>query len=214
VSDPFDDDLAALRARAAHDLPSLDDTVRRLHRTTTPRQEPLMSFVTRRPVLAAALAVLFLAIAGPVAYAAVQRISLWIDPEASEEQIEADVAAQLERAGIEADVTAEKRDGALVVGITGGDADPAALAGMAINVPGHEASSTELRVVLEAEAEGEVDEAEIEGLTKDVSAPGFTALLGGPRDGLAAAVDAYLTKAGYEAAVRLEGNDLTIKVTF
>jgi hypothetical protein len=68
--------------------------------------------------------------------------------------------------------------------------------------------------VLEAEADGEIDAAEVEGLTQDISAPAFTALLGGPREGLAASIDAYLTKAGYDAEVRLEGDDLKVKVTF
>jgi hypothetical protein len=78
-----------------------------------------MSLIKRRPLLAAALAVLVLAIAAPVAWAIGTKI--FIDPDQSAEQIQDSVQTQLNAAGMPATAQVDKDGGKLRVRIESTD---------------------------------------------------------------------------------------------
>jgi hypothetical protein len=100
VAEPWTDDLAALGETTRSQLRSIAATRANL------RMEPKMSLIKRRPLLAAALAVLVLAIAAPVAWAIGTKI--FIDPDQSPEQIQDSVQRQLNAAGMPATAQVDK----------------------------------------------------------------------------------------------------------
>jgi hypothetical protein len=100
VAEPWTDDLAALGEATRSQLRSIAATRANL------RMEPKMSLIKRRPLLAAALAVLVLAIAAPVAWAIGTKI--FIDPDQSAEQIQDSVQTQLDAAGMPATAQVDK----------------------------------------------------------------------------------------------------------
>jgi hypothetical protein len=120
-SDPrVTSDLAALASESRRDLPGLEATRAwaRDRAAAGSRKEITMSFLKRRPVLAVALAVLFLTVGGGAAYAVVNRVFLSIDPDQPAEDIRRDVEQQLEAAGFAgANVDVEKSPDRLKVGI-------------------------------------------------------------------------------------------------
>jgi hypothetical protein len=100
VAEPWTDDLAALGEATRSQLRSIAATRANL------RMEPKMSLIKRRPLLAAALAVLVLAIAAPVAWAI--GVKIFIDPDQSAAQIQDSVQSQLNAAGMPATAQVDK----------------------------------------------------------------------------------------------------------
>jgi hypothetical protein len=113
VAEPWTDDLAALGEATRSQLRSIAATRANL------RMEPKMSLIKRRPLLAAALAVLVLAIAAPVAWAIGTKI--FIDPDQSAEQIQGSVQSQLDAAGLPATAQVDKAGDKLRVRIESTD---------------------------------------------------------------------------------------------
>lgn len=111
---PWQLDFSALRSRTDRRLPPLTATAAELSSALEERSQPrrsLMAIVSRRPLLAAGIALVFLAAAAPVAYAVVtDRWHFFVDADDSEEAINQDVERQARRFGARADVSVARED--------------------------------------------------------------------------------------------------------
>ncbi|HWM87378.1 MAG TPA: hypothetical protein VNO33_16110 [Kofleriaceae bacterium] len=173
----------------------------------------------QRPVLAAAVAVVVLALLAPVAYAVVTRVFLSVDPEQSEEAIEEDVRGQLQAAGIAEPVVQARKDGdRLEIGISTPDEKLSqAELDVAVRGEGDHTEEQQARKV-SVEVACELTSEQMSALTRLVSGEALVALMrdgtGQSDDELAAALRALLAGAGFrdvEIAVARESIDLVVK---
>lgn len=105
MAEPWNEDFAALGEATSRGLRSADAT-RALLSTQSNQESKMKLFKSRSFAVLAALAALV--IAGPLAYAFVDRVFLSIDPDREAPEIADDVKTQLESAGVPATVTADK----------------------------------------------------------------------------------------------------------
>ena len=227
--DPLDlwtADRAALVEHTRQQLPSLDETQRLVlasaTHTHTRNREPkerTMSFVKRRPALAAALALIVLAVLTPVAYAVVNRIFVSVDPDQPAEQIEKDVTQQLEQAGISHPVvTAHKNDGRLEIGISTDD-QRLASGDLAVKVRGDQAGDgTQSRRRIELDTRCQLTPAQNQALIDTLSGHDLVDLLtqAAPDESdadLAADVEGVLADHGFpDTEVTVNGESIHVVV--
>ncbi|HEY1549384.1 MAG TPA: hypothetical protein VGG28_16270 [Kofleriaceae bacterium] len=197
------DDLAALGETTRSQLRSIAATRANL------RMEQNMSLIKRRPLLAAAIAALVIAIAAPVAWAIGTKIFVSIDPEQSADQIQHSVQTQLDNAGVPATVEASKDDGKLKLKIM--SHDPAAGSNLAISIAGSAAPVDSFQVRLEVQAM--LTPAQVERLQTAMSSPAISdAESSGDADTIEEAVTDALVAAGFKAA-DVQVTDKTLSVT-
>ena len=222
MNEPWASDFCALREHSRVDAPSLERTrqfVLASATTTEAPKEKTMSFLKRRPALAAAIAIALLAVLTPVAYAVVNKVFLTIDPDQSEEEIERDVEQQLEKAGLtDPRVTAQKDGERLEIGIRTDHPD-GEMPELDVSVLGKgKGDTTSEQSKVQIAVECELSPAQIDGLTDVVSSHEFTSLVhdrpAGQTDAqLATALRDILGRHGFEAEVTVQGDDVSIAVT-
>ena len=216
MNEPWTTDFRALRDATGRDAPSAQRT-RELVLASAKRPETKendMSIWKRRPVLAVAIAIAFVAFLTPVAYAVVNKVFLSIDPDQSEEEIEEDVRRQLDEAGVEtSSVRAEKKGDRLEIGIAaegvpdGRDLD--------IEVRGPEgAHGTQRKMVVEAACDMTDDQTR--ALVTVVSSPEFLAAVekDAPDAEAIAAMREVLRRHGFTAAeIAVTDGEVSITIT-
>jgi hypothetical protein len=222
-SEPWASDFRALREHSRVDAPSRERTRQFVLASAinpeTPKERP-MTFIKRRPALAAAIALALIAVLTPVAYAVVDTVFLTVDPDQSEEQIERDVERQLEEAGFaDPRVRAEKRGDRLEIGVRAehpdGEVPDLDVAVRGAGAGGASGAQRQVRIEVRCEMSPE----QIDQLTDLVSGHEFQAALearpAGQSDAqLAAALRELLARHGFAASeVTVHGDQVAVVVT-
>lgn len=180
-----------------------------------------MRLIKHHPVLAALLAIVFLGVAAPLTYAAIERVFISIDASETAPEIEHDVQSQLQQNHIQADVQVDKDDDGRVK--------------LLIRSTDPNLGSADLQVGLVNGSAGDAVDAHSLGvqivvtcaLTTDqqaqlasvASSAAFTSLLADRPEGqsdadLIAATQVVLASAGFhDVQVAISGTNLTVTVT-
>jgi hypothetical protein len=168
----------------------------------------------QHPILLSLVVLAVLGLAAPLAYAVVDHLELFVDPDDSEQEIEAELENQLAAAGQPADVEVAKFDGpggpGIKIGLAGPNVDPSKLD---IVTPGGAAI---MNTPLEIEVTCELTKPQHEALTRVVTSIGFLELVMSAADHddaeLQAAVSPELAKHGFRD-LRLARRDGRIVLT-
>jgi hypothetical protein len=204
VAEPWTDDLAALGETTRSQLRSIAAT-----RANLRMENKNMSLIKRRPLWAAAIAALVLAIAAPVAWAIGTKIFVSIDPDQSADQIQHSVQTQLDSAGVPATVEASKDGDKLKLKILSHDLG--AGSNLEISVAGSAAPVEQFAVRLQVKAK--LSPAQMEQLQAAMSSPAISnAETSGDADAIEEAVTDTLVTAGFKAA-DVQVTDSTLSVT-
>lgn len=211
MADPWTDDLAAHGERTRAHMRSIAAT----RAAVLSRKENSMSFIKRRPILAALVGALVLAIAAPVAWAIGEQIFVTIDAGQSAPEIEQSITDQLAAIGVKAHVEVDKPgDHAVRVRITSDD--PAMLRdGVAVQIAGSDAAGAEQRTQqlrIAVRVDGDLDDAQKAALTRAV-ADGRESDEDREPAAIAQAIRDGLAAAGFrDAEVNVDGDSIDVHV--
>ena len=198
-SEAWTADFAALRDATREELPPVEATERFALASaldpTTRERKPVMSFIRRKPLLAALIMLAALVVLVPVSYAVVDRLFLSFDPDDTPEQIADDLRSQLESAGIDdAEVEVERSGAATRVKVRASVDEHAEVDVQPRHGPAGDSSSLRIGISIEGDGTG-IDHEELAMVAAD---EGFTTLA---LDGSAEELEAWLAERGYDASV-------------